>query len=226
MSNYWINFWNNNHIVEGKSVHEKIGRTIAGEPISEEKWDQCLLFLRRQLELQRHDILLDIGAGSGAICIPFSRQVEKVVAVDVSEKLLASIQKRKNLQKIASDILTLNFPAAAFTKVIFYFAIQHFDEGEVVNLLKKIFSWLSDGGILYIGDVPLLDKKFDYFKIDDYEKAYFESIAAGKPIIGNWYNEDFFLKLGKYIGFSETLIVYQPTDFINAHYRFDVKFIK
>lgn len=99
MSNYWINFWNNNHIVEGKSVHEKIGRTIAGEPISEEKWDQCLLFLRRQLELQRHDILLDIGAGSGAICIPFSRQVEKVVAVDVSEKLLASIQKKKKSTK-------------------------------------------------------------------------------------------------------------------------------
>ena len=38
MSNYWIDFWNNNNILNKKSIHEKIGRTIGGEPISEDKW--------------------------------------------------------------------------------------------------------------------------------------------------------------------------------------------
>lgn len=226
MSNYWIDFWNNNDILNKESIHEKIGRTIAGEPISEDKWVKCLHFLAEQLELQKHDILLDIGAGSGAICIPFSKQVERVVAVDVSEKLLAGIQSQKNLKKIAIDILTINFSTNTFTKVIFYFAIQHFDEREAVNLFKKIFSWLTEDGILYIGDIPLVDNKFNYFKTDDYEKAYFDGISAGKPIIGNWYSKDFFLKLGKYIGFSQTIIVCQPAEFINSHYRFDVKFIK
>ncbi len=224
--NYWIKFWNTNTIIDKKTAQEKVGRTINGVPIDEASWQKILVDLEQHLQLHEDDILLDIAAGSGVISIPFSKKVKSVTAIDISEKLLSEIPALTNLNKTVADARTIDFQEETFTKVVLYFALQHFDESETLQLLQKIYKWLAPGGILFIGDIPDDEKKFTFFNNPEREQAYFLSVVNNKPIIGSWFSKDFIKKAGMYVGFSDSKIITQPVTHINAHYRFDAKFIK
>jgi cyclopropane fatty-acyl-phospholipid synthase-like methyltransferase len=223
---YWIHFWKTNSIVEKTNAQEKIGRTINGLPIDEHKWQMVLDDLESQLTLKTTDRLLDIGAGSGVISIPFSKKIKEVVAVDVSDVLLNEMASISNIQTITNDVRECDFKPFEFDKIIIYFAIQHFSEEETAALITACFKWLSVGGILYIGDVPDVANKFIFFNTTERQYAYFNSLVNKTPIIGTWFQKEYFNYLGKFAGFSKTEIIEQPTTFINAHYRFDVKYIK
>jgi ubiquinone/menaquinone biosynthesis C-methylase UbiE len=224
--NYWVNFWNTNAIVDKTSAHEKVGRTIAGIPITPEKWQEVLNDLEQQMELKPEDKLLDIGAGSGVISIPFSKKVKQVTALDVSEKLLAEMRNMTGITTLMADAREVEFEAGSFDKAVIYFAIQHFTEEETVRLILKIGKWLRPGGILYLGDIPDVNSKFLFFSKPEWQTAYFDSLVNASPAIGTWFHPDFFDRLGAYAGFSKVEIIRQPAGFINAHYRFDTKFIK
>ena len=225
-SNYWANFWQTNSIINKVTAHEKVGRTINGVPIEDERWQRVLDDLGKRLSLSPDDELLDIGAGSGVISIPFSKKTKKVTAVDVSETLLSEMHDIANITTIYADAREIEFHSGSFDKIIIYFAIQHFTEEETILLMKKVFNWLKPNGILYIGDIPDSERKFVFFNTPERQKAYFNSVVTNTPIIGTWFQKDFFSSLSQYIGFSFVEIIDQPADFINSHYRFDAKLIK
>lgn len=226
VENYWEKFWKTNDIIFRDGIHQKIGRTINGIPISNEKWETVLNDLAFHLQLENEDVILDIAAGSGAIAIPFSEKVKNVTAIDISQKLLDSIENRSNLNKINSDIRKYEFEENSFSKIIFYFALQHFTEQETVVLFSKIYKWLKPGGICFIGDIPDIDRKFTFFNSVERETVYFNQISTGNPIIGTWFKKDFMLKLANWSGFSKCIALDQPKEYINSHYRFDIKLIK
>jgi SAM-dependent methyltransferase len=223
---YWAEFWNNSEIIYKKGVHEKVGRTIGGRPIKDSEWEIILKDLQRHLQLNKQDNVLDIAAGSGAIAIPFCGKVNSYLALDISKELLGSITLRQNLKTCLTDVRTVYFENSSFTKIIFYFALQHFSELETIMLFKKIYHWLNIGGIAYIGDIPDDTRKFDFFNTPERFQAYILSIESGRPIIGNWYNPIFLSKIAYHIGFRDVEIIQQPTNYINSHYRFDIKLIK
>ena len=39
-------------------------------------------------------VLLDVGAGCGALCIPFARAFDRVTALDASDPMLDELRKR------------------------------------------------------------------------------------------------------------------------------------
>ena len=219
---YWIEFWNNNNIINKPSLHEKVGRTINGVPIEDERWNEVLSDLEHTLELNSNDDVLDIAAGCGAIAIPFSKRTKMVTALDISKKLLSEMKGIPNLKTVLADAREIDFDNESFSKIIFYFALQHFSEKESALLLQKIYKWLKPGGLCYIGDIPDLEKKFAFFNSKEREAAYFNSIIKGEPIIGTWFSKEFLEKLGSFSGFKQTSIINQPKDYQNAHYRFDV----
>lgn len=221
-NNYWIDFWNKNNIINKNNVHEKVGRTIKGVPIKEEQWKDVINDLENQLELNKNDDVLDIAAGSGALSIPFSKIVNSVIAVDISEKLINDLNGIENIKTILADARSIEFNEAQFSKIILYFALQHFSEKETMLLFKKIYKWLKPGGFFYIGDIPDSDKKFEFFNNRERESAYFNSILTDEPIIGTWFNKEFLEKLGIFIGFKQATLIEQPEEYINAHYRFDI----
>lgn len=224
--NYWIKFWQTDKIVHKATPHEKVGRTIQGVPISDEQWQQVLDDLEVHLQLTPQDRLLDIGAGSGVISIPFSKKTAHVTALDISANLLEEMKGYEAIKTVMANALEADFEEECFDKVIIYFAIQHFTEQETLLLLEKAWHWLKPGGILYIGDIPDVSRKFSFFNTPERQAAYFNSLKNHEPIIGTWFHKDFFSGLAAYLGFSSAGILEQPHTFMNAHYRFDARFVK
>ena len=227
-NNYWEKFWNENEILDSENPQNQIGRAINKQPISEELWIRTLSYIFNIIEITKKDVVLDLCAGNGLITLPLSEKVNRVVAVDISKKLISSLnyKKKRNTTLIVGNILKLKCEKNSFSKVIFYFAIQHFTEGEVVFLFKKVNSWLTKGGIFYIGDIPDIERLFHFFNTKERESFYFNSQEKNRPIIGTWFNMKFMEKLALYSGFSSIEIIKQPNYLINSHYRFDIKLIK
>lgn len=225
MKEFWQEFWNEDSIINEENPQLKIGRSVNKKPISKELWNDTLHSIENQLCLTSKDVLLDIGAGSGMISIPFSKKINTIYAVDFSEKLLQNITS-KNIIKICKNVLEIDFKTEKFSKIICYFALQHFSFKECIILFEKIYNWLEKDGIVYIGDIPDLNKLFVYYSKTEWKKAYFESLKKEKPIIGTWFTKDFLINLATYCGFSKVEIIEQPKTFLNSHYRFDLKIIK
>ena len=225
-NNYWVEFWKTNQVIYRESAHEKVGRTIKGVPIRDEDWRIVLQDLEASMELNSEDDVLDVAAGSGVISVPFSKKARSVTAVDISPPLLAEIDKTGGVETILADAREIEFEEGRFSKIVLYFALQHFSEKETVLLFGKMWRWLKPGGILYIGDIPDAARKFSFFNTADRQAAYFRSIRDDSPIIGYWFTRDFMEKLGSYTGFSSCSSLDQPSEYINAHYRFDAKFVK
>lgn len=225
-NNYWVKFWNTSKVIHRETPHEKVGRTINGEPIRDEAWQLVLNDLEVSLELHAEDDLLDIAAGSGVIALPFSRKVRSVTAVDISAPLLAGIDQAGGVTTVLADAREVSFAPGSFSKIVLYFALQHFSEKETVLLFEKMFSWLRLGGILYIGDIPDISKTFAFFNNTEHQAAYFRSLKEDSPIVGYWFTQDFLENLGHYTGFSYSQVLAQPSSYINAHYRFDARFVK
>ena len=177
---FWTNYWLTNKIVNNENIHAKVGRTIKGVPIEENLWERTLIDLEQTIDLNTDDLVLDIAAGSGAISLPFSKKVRSITANDISEKLLENLKGHVNIQTLVCDARDLDFQENSFSKIIIYFAIQHFDEMESLELMKKSFRWLKPNGILYIGDIPDVSKKFVFFNNKEREQAYFNSILENK----------------------------------------------
>jgi len=227
-NDYWVKYWNDAEILNSKNPQNQIGRTINKVPIDSQKWEETLLFIKTNIQLDKNDEVLDLCAGNGLISIPFAQQCKTVVAADISKELINKIDiaKNNNLTTIVADARTIEFDENVFSKVILYFAIQHFTEYEILFLFEKFFKWLKPNGLLYIGDIPDIDKIWQFFNTLNREKVYFNSIKNNEPIIGTWFSKKYLMKLSNYTGFKTYKEINQPDNFINAHYRFDMLFQK
>jgi ubiquinone/menaquinone biosynthesis C-methylase UbiE len=221
---FWKKYWTNSDITKRVNLQAQVGRTINRQPIDDSLWDLTLEYIKNQLELGEDDEILDLCGGNGLISIPFSLICKSVILADISETLLNQIDTyvHKNITAIHSDILTLSFTDESFDKVIFYFAIQHFDEKEVLSILQKVFKWLRKGGSFYIGDIPDMLKIWSFYNTKERKRAYFNSILDDKPIIGTWFTKDFLIKAGDFLNYSDCKTLNQPSYQINSHYRFDM----
>ncbi len=90
------------------------------------KWykrDQHLLIDKRVLsrivryaDLNKHDIVLEIGAGSGNLTRELAKKAKKVIAIEVDAKLASLLKQYNNVEVIVGDVLRIEFPE--FNKVV------------------------------------------------------------------------------------------------------------
>jgi ubiquinone/menaquinone biosynthesis C-methylase UbiE len=221
---YWINYWNNNHIIDIDNSQIQIGRTINKTPIDEQRWQFTLHEIERMINLDSNDIFLDLCAGNGLITIPFSLKVCSVTAVDISNALLQRIDTHlySNVTLIEADIRSVNLPVENFSKGVMYFALQHFSEHEVIGIFETIYQSLKPSGIFLIGDIPDIDRIFTFYSKPEWITAYFDSLKNNTPAIGTWFKKEILIEMAKYIGFSKVEIITQHPELINSHYRFDL----
>lgn len=227
--NYWIDFWRG-HGEKTKESNEQVQvlRTINKQPIDPQKWDLTIQHIKEQLEIKKDDDVLELCSGNGLITKALSPLCKSVVAVDVSEDLLAGISAAgySNVETVCSDIRKLDLQDRTFSKIIIYAGLQYFTYAETVALFENMYKWLRPGGILYIGDIPDTEKLWTFFNTPERETVYFNTVKEEKDIIGTWFERTWLEKLSKFTGYKKSVVVEQRDFMICSFFRYDMKLIK
>lgn len=223
----WYKYWQSMKRIKDANPHKQVGRTNMGNPIDEINWEKTIQSVFKIIKINKNKTVLDLCCGNGLLSKELSPYCKKVVSVDFSKKLLDKfVTNASNIEKINSDVLKINFDNNTFDIVIIYFAIQHFTEEETVELVGKCKKWLKQNGLLFIGDIPELEKKWTFFSNKKYRINYIDSILNNEPIIGTWFSREFFTAVGEYHNFSRMKILNQKAFMINHELRFDVLYEK
>jgi cyclopropane fatty-acyl-phospholipid synthase-like methyltransferase len=222
----WSTYWENSS--RRANSHAQVGRTLKGEPISDEQFKTIIVDVEEALELHLGDRLLDLCCGNGMITEHLAGYCASVTAVDMVPKFITDLKSRNSsitalCADIRQGISTLN--PGQFDKVLIYFSLQYFTQGEVLRLLSDIHAWLKPGGILLAGDIPDVTKIWKFFNSAERKQAYFNALQHDMPIIGTWFNPSWLVAAAEAVGFKAGIRV-QPSGLPNSHYRFDLKAVK
>jgi 16S rRNA A1518/A1519 N6-dimethyltransferase RsmA/KsgA/DIM1 with predicted DNA glycosylase/AP lyase activity len=89
--------------------------------------------LVRAARVQRDDLVLDLGAGTGVLTAELTRRTSRVVAVEIDPELAAGLRRRlPDVEVVTADVLSVRLPSEEF-KVV---ANPPFDGGTA--LLRRL----------------------------------------------------------------------------------------
>ncbi|MAY82593.1 MAG: hypothetical protein CMP59_00505 [Flavobacteriales bacterium] len=221
MSKYWANYWNQ---IDASKKQVSVGRTKFGLPVEEVLFARELADIKKHLRLEKEDVVLDLCAGNGLITEDIHNYVKKVIAIDYSKPLLDEfVVSSDNVELQHQDLSKYNFKAVNYNKVVWYFAIQHFSLEHSAQIIRNCLDNLGQGGILFIGDIPDIDKKWEFYSKIDYKKFYFDTLIENRDHIGNWFQKDFFRFLLNYLGYEGQYTILEKPDYhFNNGVRFDL----
>ena len=227
MNNYWIDYWKSYGIEsKSKDVQTRVLRTLNKKPISQELWEFTLNNIDSSFSVNKGDHVLDLCCGNGLLSRHFLSKGAEVTSVDVSADLLDGLKNIEGVRTIAKDIRKLDFEKQVFDKVVIYAGIQYLNFSETIVLIKQIFNWLKPGGQLFLGDIPDVNKTFDFYNTPERQKLFFDNTIVKTDVVGTWFNSLWFEKLSNHIGFSKCNYIKQPDQLIYSNFRFDLKMIK
>ncbi len=102
---------------------------------------------------------VDIGAGTGRLSIPLASKAQEVIAVDVSEAMLARLDERvrlagvSNITSRAGAAEQQDFASASIDVVVSNYALHHLRDPDKEKFVKTAVQWLRPGGKLIVGDM-------------------------------------------------------------------------
>lgn len=223
MSDYWKNHYNANAEKFSESPLKQVDRTINGQEMSQAQFDLTVDAVAQALALQRDDRVTDLCCGNGLITNAIARQVEKVTAVDFSEKLVEYAKRfnqSRNIEYVIFDVSKL--PSGFFdvsNKIYMRDSISCLDSEDLSSLLRSISS-SARFEKLYIAGVPDANKLAVYYDNDEKMAFYRQREAAGMPHIGTWWSEGEMKTLVEAIGLKVSFSA-QHRELASAYYRFD-----
>lgn len=162
-----------------KDVQQQFGKNAASyvsSPIHKDGKD--LVKMVEIAEVTGQEVLLDIATGGGHTANAFAPLVKKVIAVDLTAKMLEAAEKfikengHQNVEFVQGDAEQLPFSDESFDIVTCRIAPHHFPNVDL--FIKEVHRVLKPGGQFLLDDnvVPEL-KEYDQFyntieKIRDY----------------------------------------------------------
>ncbi len=149
--------------------------------------------------------LLEVGAGTGRDAHYFSEHGIEVIAVDLSEKMVARSRSR-GIDSLCADMLTLAFADNAFQAVYAMNSLLHLSHALLPFALQEIRRVLAPGGLFYYGVYG--GKRF--------EGMYRDDPAVTKRFF-NYYTDDEIIALGRE---AFKLIEFRPISLDQAPYHF------
>lgn len=153
------NVWNE------KQIAKKYDIQVGGLNIYESGMKKLLTLLN----LQKEDICLDIGTGTGNYAIALSLLSKRVYALDISEEMLNIARDKakdfSNIKFVQGEFLNLNISKkAGVNKIITNLAFHHLMDDEKEEALKIIYDFLPVNGMFLLSDIMY------FFDPNDYEK--------------------------------------------------------
>ena len=225
MTDYWKSFWLT-HAKENQNTEPQIQvlRTLNKQPLEPDIFTAIVDSIVTMLEPEPDNNLLDLCCGNGLITRELFNRFRKVTAVDLSEEFVSQLSSGApdNITAFAADARTVEFPAKSIDRILLYAGVQYFSESETVELFMRMRRWIRDGGVVALGDIPDATRKWNFFNSPERESAYFEALRKGKPIVGNWFDPGWLVKLSHQAGFVSAVTKLQPQSFPYQHYRFDL----
>jgi len=124
--------------------------------------------LRELLKIKDTDSILEIGTGTGELALRLSTHCRKVVAIDISKKMLdfaklkVESQKKANIQFYNAGFLTFENYDEPFDVIVTQLALHHLPDYWKMMALKRIYGMLKKDGKFYLRDVVFPSRIQDY----------------------------------------------------------------
>lgn len=139
----------------------------------------------QMLDGQPNESILEIGCGTGHALIEFAKRNQggKVVAIDISEKMLQAARKKlrsKSVDLCQADGLLIPFPDEQFDAVFLSFTLELFDTPEIPKVLSECYRVLKVDG--RIGVVSLAKQDTYAVRIYEWFHRLLPSIVDCRPI--------------------------------------------
>ncbi len=227
-NDYWTTFWQTHARTSAMADPQtQVLRTLKQKPIQEAEWHSTLSYIISQLDLSPEHDTLDLCGGNGLVASEIAAHCHQVTVVDISPELLQAASKRRNnIDILTADMRTVEFPTAHFDRIVCYAALQYLTLAETTNLFENLHRWLKPGGVLFVGDIPDVDRQWNFFNTTERRQAYSKNLKAGRPIVGTWFDSSWLSHLASSVGFSSQECLPQPDDHIYSWFRFDFRCVK
>lgn len=103
--------------------------------------------------------VVDLGAGSGQLSIPFARLARSVLAVDISPAMIELLRANAaaagvdNVEARVGPIESIDLPAGSVDLVVSNYALHHLRDPDKAAALRSAAGWLRPGGRVVVGDM-------------------------------------------------------------------------
>lgn len=224
----WKKYWNETPNKFGETEFLKqLGKTVSGVPITSDQFSAQLADIRKALNINSNDLILDLCCGNGIITAQLSKECSIIVGIDFSDPLI-SIAKKYNMPSnvryycmSALDPKIKFITDKPFTKVYMYEALQHFEENDLEILLMQIKDISNPEVVIFLGGIPDIDKIWDFYDTKERRLDYEVRKKENREAIGTWWRQSIIHEASKKCGF-ESMVLAQNALLHSAHYRFDV----
>ena len=165
-----------------RTVYDELFRLLPDHPqlVRKQSPEQARHKISAQLGLLgpylRSDaVFLELGAGDCALSLEIAMRVKQVFAVDVSEQIMAGVQRRDNLTLVICDGCTIPLPPNTVDVVYSNQLIEHVHPADLVQQLGSVRSVLRQNGTYLCVTPNRLNGPHDISK-------YFDDEATGLHI--------------------------------------------
>lgn len=204
----------------------QVRRTMYGKPISEEQILMIVDAIKKCLEFEKSDILLDIACGNGALSRYLFSSCSGFLGIDYSEYLIEVA--KKNFEKLpdyqfqvreAMDYVASESNPEIYTKALCYGSFTYLPSDSAFTFLKLLAQRFKKIKKMYIGNLPDKDLAHKFYR-DDVD--YSDELSNPMSQIGIWRSRKEFECLAHESGWRVVSFHQMPKDFFSAHYRYDV----
>jgi ubiquinone/menaquinone biosynthesis C-methylase UbiE len=104
-------------------------------------------------------VAIDLGCGSGQLTLSLAGDVDKVVAVDVSQRMIdlllanAETAGLSNIDARATPIEHLEIAPGSVDVIVSNYALHHLHDADKAAAVEHAARWLKPGGRLVVGDM-------------------------------------------------------------------------
>jgi ubiquinone/menaquinone biosynthesis C-methylase UbiE len=133
------------------------------------------------LGLNEHSVVVDLGAGSGAFALAAAPLCRRVVAVDVSPAMLATLQSKaqslglRNVEPVQGGFLSYEHRSDPADFVYSRHALHHLPDFWKALALMRVASILRPGGVLRLRDLVFSCQPRE---VEDVVEAWLAAAAA------------------------------------------------